>query len=155
MYLVVCCMHVHVGGLCRLLMKREAKGESRDDERQGADPWDILLGHEWSRVIGGASWGVGKLGCGGGEEEMRMGYTKHGAPTHENQMKGTLDDSLGRREEEREKKGAHKAARVCLHFSIIDQVCARCIAPSVSPHKCFHHRPPCAPHIHRCFSICD
>lgn len=63
--------------------------------------------------------------------EMRMGFTKHGAPTHENQMKGRLDDSLGRREEEREKETTHKAVRVLRQFSIIDSVCARCIASSV------------------------
>lgn len=105
----------------------------------------------WGALLGGLK-GIGKLGCGEKrEEEMWMGYTKHGAPTHENQMKGTLDDSLGLREEEGEKKGAHKAARVCLHFSIIDPVCARCITPSVSPHKCFNDRPTCALHIYRCF----
>lgn len=113
--------------------------------------WDMSRAGSWGPLLGG-SRGAGKLGCGETrEEEMRMGYTKHGAPTHENQMKGRLDDSLGLREEEREKKGAHKAVRVRLHFSIIDSVCARCIAPSVSPHKCFNDRPTCVLHIYRCF----
>lgn len=74
------------------------EGEPGDDERQGTDLWDVLLGHERSRVRGATSWGcrgeVRKLGC-GDEKEEGMGYTKHGAPTHENQMKGRLDGSLG------------------------------------------------------------
>lgn len=81
-------------------MKREVEGEPGDDERQGADPWDVLLGHERGRVRGATSWGC--RGRVGGlrlererEEGMGMGYTKHGAPTHENQMKGRPDDSLG------------------------------------------------------------
>lgn len=58
---------------------------------------------------------------GGGEERggEETGYTKHGAPTHENQMKGRLDDSGGLGEEDRERKGAHKAVRVSLPLSII------------------------------------
>lgn len=33
-------------------------------------------------------------------------------------MRGKLDDSLGLREEKREKKGAHKAVRVCISLSL-------------------------------------
>lgn len=42
------------------MVKREVKGESRDDERQGTDPWDILLRPEWSQVMGSTSWGFKK-----------------------------------------------------------------------------------------------
>lgn len=108
------------------LIKREVEGEPGDDERQGADPWDLLLGHERSRVRGATSWG-----CRGwmdletwdvGMRERRgWGTPNIEPPTHENQMKGRLDYSLGLREEEREKKGAHKAVRVRLHLSIMAQ----------------------------------
>ncbi|KAJ4935024.1 hypothetical protein JOQ06_007803 [Pogonophryne albipinna] len=100
----------------RQLIKREVEGEPGDDERQGADPWDVLLGHERSRGVDG----LGNLGC-GDEREEGMGHTNIEPPTHENQMKGRLDYSLGLREEEREKKGAHKAVRVRLHLSIMAQ----------------------------------
>lgn len=58
MYLFVCCMYgyMYVWGVC-LTVDEEGGEGSRDDERQGADPWDILLGHEWSRVMGATSWG--------------------------------------------------------------------------------------------------
>lgn len=64
------------------------------------------------------SWDVGEKR----EEEMRLWYTKHGAPTHENQMKGRLDNSLGLWGEESEKRGSHKAVVVGLHFSITGSV---------------------------------
>ncbi|KAI9516246.1 Bone morphogenetic protein 7 [Dissostichus eleginoides] len=54
------CAAVHVCGPHKsndVLIKREVEGEPGDDERQGADPWDILLGHERSRVRGATSWG--------------------------------------------------------------------------------------------------
>lgn len=77
---------------------------------------------EGGHILGGGA----KLGCGDVREEgIGRGCTKHGAPTHENQMKGRLDDSLGLWEEEREKKGAHKAVRVHQHLSIIGSVWAR------------------------------
>lgn len=58
-----------------------------------------------------------------------MGYTKHGGPIHENQMKGGLDDSLGQREKKKEggRKGLIKPSEFKLHFSIIGSVCARCL----------------------------
>lgn len=73
------------------------EGELGDDERQGADPWGVLLGPERSGVMGHVL-GVGKPGCG----DKGLGYTQHVAPqTHGNQMKGRRDDSLGLWEEER------------------------------------------------------
>lgn len=50
------------------MMKKEVEGEPVDDERQGADPSDILLGHERSRVRGATSWG-----CRGGLESCDVG----------------------------------------------------------------------------------
>lgn len=42
----------------------------------------------------------------------------HQARTYENQMRGKQDDSLGLREEKKEKEGAHKAVRVCVPASL-------------------------------------
>lgn len=57
-----------------------------------------------------------------------MGYTKHGGPIHEKQMKGGLDDSLGQRERKKGgAKGLIKPSESDLHFSIIGSVCARCL----------------------------
>ncbi|KAA8590859.1 hypothetical protein FQN60_001802 [Etheostoma spectabile] len=105
------------------LIKRGVEGEPGDDERQGADPWDVLLGHERRRVKGGTS-----LGCRGleswvmGMRERRGWGTPNMKPlTHENQMKDRLVYSPGLSEEEREKKGTHKAVRVRLHLSIMAQ----------------------------------
>lgn len=86
------------------------------DERQGSDPWDVLLGLQRSRVRWGTSSGYGGGGwknLGTGPEEG-MGYPPPTSPpppprlppAHENQMKCRLDDSLGQREEEREKNGS-------------------------------------------------
>lgn len=80
-----------------------------------------------------------------------MGYTKHGGPIHENQMKGGLDDSLGQREKKkrRGKKGAHKAVRV--QPSFLYHWLSVCQMPGgVSARKCFSDRPTCVLHIFRC-----
>lgn len=41
------------------LIKREAEEEPGHDERQGCDPWDVLLRHESFRVRGAMSGGRG------------------------------------------------------------------------------------------------
>lgn len=60
---------VKVWGVCLTVAEEEVEGEPGDDERQGADPWGILLGRETSRVRGATSWGL--EGWDGGFRERR------------------------------------------------------------------------------------
>lgn len=134
MYLFVCvtsaCTCIYVGGLSDCWQRGRWRESQRDDERQGTDPWDILLGQECSKVVGSTSRGLEGGGFGETREEaMRMGYTKHGGPIHENQMKGGLDDSLGAKTGKKRggRKRLIKPSEFNLNFSIIGSVCARCL----------------------------
>lgn len=83
----------------------------------GMSCWDMRGSGSGGPRLGGAGmWGLRERGGDGDGVHQTSS-----PPTHENQMKGSLDDSLGLWEEEREKKGAHKAVRVRLHLSIMAQ----------------------------------
>lgn len=127
-------MCMDVCGVCLTVEKEGSGGRARRWWETRHWPLGCPAGSWEEQGRGGMSWGyregVGKLGRKEEREEgMGMGCTKNGAPTHENQMKGRLDDSLGLWEEEREKKGTHKAVRVRLHLSIM----ARCAPDALLP----------------------
>lgn len=117
-------MHTYMGGEpVYQLIKTKVAGASGDDEIRKALTPGFPAG-TWDEQGQGGTGGVGKLGCEDEREQgVGKGYTEHQAPTHENQMKGRLDDSLGLWREERGKKEAHKAVRVRPHLSIT----ARCV----------------------------
>lgn len=89
-YLFCVCRYMCVWGVCGSCKReKEVKGEPEDDERQGADPWDVVLGHERSRVRGATFGGTRGWGRGDTARRERERGGDGGTPNTEPQLMRT------------------------------------------------------------------